>query len=391
MSGVLLNEAGVERIERRRPWIFAGQIRRRPEGTPGELVPATDSRGRVRGWGFLSPSALSLRLISYEPRRPDLGALLRERLASALAWRRANRGEEEAFRLCHGEADGLPGLIVDVYGGVACIQAGIPGWRIRLEEVSAALRELLPLSATVLRNDAKPLAKEGLEPEVRVLEGNLPQGTVPVRIGGLVRSVRVLEGQKTGWYLDVRDVPALLRGRIEGGRLLDGFAYQGAFSLEALRLGAERATALEQSEAAVAAAERDRAASGLPDRIEWVGGNAFDALRRLEAARERFDAVVMDPPPFAPTRDRVEGARRGYKELALRSLKLLRSGGTLIFLSCSHAFSREDLLATLADAAADARVSFRVAREVRAAEDHPISSGLVETDYLKGFVLGVFR
>ena len=384
-----LGPEGLKRLAARHPWVYRGHLAKGTgEARPGDWVALCD-RGRPLAWGWFGPGAIAVRVLAFQE-VPDPLELVRRRLDEALAWRRRWCPDEEAFRWVHGEGDGLPGLIVDVYGRHASVQMLVSGWAIRAKVLVECLLERLPLEGVVLRNDGKHLEKEGLVREVRLLAGTLPaDGTAEARIGSLRQRVDLMGGQKTGAYLDVRHWVRPLLERFEGARVLDAFSYQGHFGLHALAAGAERVVALEQSEEAIALAGRNRGLNALPDRMEWARGNAFDALRELERRGERFDAAILDPPPFSPSRGQLEGARRGYKELALRAFRLLESGGTLLFGSCSHAFSRELLLSTLEDAARDARTTFRVAGTLGQPADHPAVGQVPESDYLKGFLLGV--
>ena len=208
-------------------------------------------------------------------------------------------------------------------------------------------------------------------------------------MGDLREIVLPTAGQKTGVYLDIRYVPSILKPVMPGARVLDCFSFQGHFALSALLYGAASVTGIEQSEDAIAVAERNRALNGLAGAVEWRCGNAFDVLRDLEREGRRYDVVVMDPPPFAPSKNRIDSARRGYKDLALRAFRLLDNRGALLFLSCSHAFGRDILLDTLGEAARDAKRRIVVAGEIHQPADHPRVPEIPETDYLKGFLCAV--
>lgn len=391
-SQARLAPRGLERLQSRHPWIFRGDLASLPEAEGGELVAVGDGR-RPLAWGLWNPQAsLALRLLSWGAERPNLPGLIRDRLRSALALRRRWCPGEEAFRLVHGEADGLPGLVVDRYDDVLCLQLLSLGWYGMQEEIVDALSELLDPTAVVLRNDVRALEREGLKAEKKVLRGALEAGeSRVVALGEIESLVYPLAGQKTGLYLDVRHFPRLLRGLCRGASVLDAFCFQGQFALHALRYGAERVTAVDQSAPALEAGRRSLSLSGLPDGVDWVCGNVFDVLRCFEEERRTFDVVVLDPPPFAPSRRQVESARRGYKDLALRGLRLLRPGGALFFFCCSHAFGRDALLDVLREAALDGRRDVKVVAELHQPPDHPILPHVAETDYLKGFVLEVFR
>lgn len=387
----VLEDSGLKRVMAGHPWIFRGNLRRIPQCKPGDLVAFTDRSGEVRGWGLWSEGSISIRALSFGRKEPNQMELLRERLTDALNWRKTWCAGDEAFRWVHGEADGLPGIVADMYGDTLSLQVSIMGWYRHLDELTATLRKVRKLSAVVLRNETKHLDKEGIPRETRTLFGETPVEPLKVKIGSLVELVDITEGQKTGAYLDVRRVPDMLAPVLRGARVLDCFSYQGHFGLHAIHYGASEVLAVEQSQSAIDIAKQTLEQNGLPDRMRWIRGNAFDVMRTLDADREKFDVVVMDPPPFAPGRTQIDSARRGYKELAVRALKCLNNGGYLVFLSCSHAFTREMLLDTINDAAQDEGVSCRVAQEIHQPQDHPALPAVPETDYLKGFALEVRR
>ena len=385
----VLNEAGLVRVKARHPWLFRGNLSQVPHCNQGDLVAFTDRDGEIQGWGLWSDSALCIRVLTFGSHEPDQLALLRERLERAWNWRRTWCAGEEAFRWVHGEGDGLPGLIADLYGDVLVLQVSAFGWYRHLDEVAKIFRKVRKLSAIVLRNETKHLEQEGIPREVKALLGEMPKEPLKVKIGSLYEYVDVTAGQKTGAYLDVRRVPDMLAPLYKDARVLDCFSYQGHFGLHALAAGASEAVAVEQSQSAIDIAQKNLEINHLPKKMEWKCGNAFDIMRRMDSDRERFDLVVMDPPPFSPAKGQVGSARRGYKELAVRGFNRIKDGGHMVFLSCSHAFSREMLLSVLNDAATDACVSCRIALEIHQPFDHPALSSVPETDYLKGFVLGV--
>ncbi|MDO5114993.1 MAG: class I SAM-dependent rRNA methyltransferase [Synergistaceae bacterium] len=386
----LLNDSGLERIKRRHPWIFRGNLVQAPLCAPGDLVAVADRRGVVSGWGLWSESALCLRMLTFGSHEPDQMELLRRRVERALDVRRLWCAGEEAFRWVHGEGDGLPGVTADLYGDVLSLQLSAIGWYRHADEVAKIFRKVKKLSAIVLRNDTKHLEKEGIPREIKPLLGDMPDAPLRLRIGESVELVDIAGGQKTGAYLDVRRLPALLDPLYKDARVLDCFSYQGHFTLRALKMGAAEATAIDQSQAALDRARENISLNGLSDsNVNFRCGNAFDILREIDAERRRYDLVIMDPPPFSPARGQLDSARRGYKELALRGFRRLESGGHMLFLSCSNAFTRDMLLDTLHEAARDAGSVCRLLNEIHQPPDHPALLGVPETDYLKGFVMGV--
>ena len=385
----VLDSSGLERIKARHPWIFRGNLRQAPQCNPGDMIALEDRAGNIKGWGLWSDSSLCIRVLTYETKKPDHMILLRERITRALEWRKLWCPDEEAFRWIHGEADGLPGIVADLYGDVLCLQLSAIGWYRHLDKVAQTFRKVRKLSAIVLRNETKHLEKEGIPREVKALLGEMPSKLLKVKIGSIYEFVDIEHGQKTGAYLDVRHIPDMLKPLYKDARVLDCFSYQGHFGLHALAYGASEVVAVEQSQSAIDIAKRNLQENDLPDKMIWRCGNAFDIMREMDVDRERFDLVVIDPPPFSPARGQLDSARRGYKELAIRGLKRLREGGHLVFLSCSHAFTRDMLLDTLHEAARDEGTSCRIAMEIHQPQDHSALSGVPETDYLKGFVLGV--
>ena len=386
----VLNDGGVERVKQRHPWIFRGNLVQAPVCAPGDIISFTDKKGVVLGWGLWSESALCLRVLSFGSHEPDQMELLRRRIERALEIRKCWCAGEESFRWVHGEEDRLPGITADLYGDVLSLQLSVMGWYRHAEEVAKIFRKVKKLSAVILRNDTKHLEKEGIPREVKPLLGEMPRGPLKVKIGGSWELVDIAEGQKTGAYLDVRRVPALLDPLYKEARVLDCFSYQGHFTLHALRGKAAEVTAIDQSQAALDRAKENIFLNGLPEeKVKFRCGNAFDIMREIDADRVRYDIVIMDPPPFSPARGQLDSARRGYKELAVRGFRRLETGGHLVFMSCSHAFTRDMLLDTLGDAAKDAGAACRVVREIHQPQDHPALLGAPETDYLKGFVIGV--
>lgn len=385
----ILDESGLERVKAMHPWIFRGNLRQIPKCAPGDLVEFTDRGGTIKGWGLWSESALSIRVLSYGTKRPDQMGLLRERITSALDWRKTWCQGEEAFRWVHGEADGLPGIVADLYGDVLSLQVSAAGWYRHLDKIATVFRKVRKLSSIVLRNETKHLEKEGIPKEVRALLGEIPAEPLKIKMGSIYELIDIEKGQKTGAYLDVKNIPRMIAPLFKDARVLDCFSYQGHFGLHALAAGASEVVGIEQSQPAIDIARKNLEINGLPQKMDWICGNAFDIMRKMDSDRERFDVVIMDPPPFSPSKGQIDSAKRGYKELALRGFNRLKNGGYLVFLSCSHSFSRDMLLSTLNEAAMDANVSCKIALEIHQPFDHPVLAAVPETDYLKGFVMGV--
>lgn len=391
----VLEGKALEKIQARHPWFFRGDFSRLPLGEEnGSLVPVAGKRGEILGWGFFSPGAsLCVRILSWGSDRPELDSLLGTKLEEGLQARAPFLEEgEDAYRWIHGEADGLPGLVIDRYGSVVVIQtlcSGMYGLRDRVAEL---LLGHPGVKTVVLRNEGRYVESEGIPREKRVLSGKMPEERdFSVMTGDIRSRVDALGGQKTGLYLDVRKFPRSIRPLCGGARVLDAFSYAGNFSLHALSWGAREALALDQSAEALKLAGENMDLNGLggKGRLELEECNVFDRLKVLNEQKKLFDLVVMDPPPFAPSKKQVEGARRGYKELAVRGFRLLAPGGALFFFSCSQAFGREALLETLSSAARDVKKSCRITAEIHQPPDHPVSLNFPESDYLKGFLMEV--
>jgi 23S rRNA (cytosine1962-C5)-methyltransferase len=376
-----VSERGAARVKRGHPWIFRSDVEKVEGAGPGAIVEVRRRRDRL-GFAFHSDrSQIQLRMLERgDELRP---AFLGERLAAALAFRRSLAPEAAAYRLVHGEGDGIPGLVVDAYGDHLVVQTLIQGTERLKEEVVRSLVELLHPRGILERNDPRVRLFEGLDQRAGVLMGDVPE-RVEVDEGGIVFEVDLLHGQKTGLFLDQRENHAAAASYARG-RVLDAFCYTGGFALPAARR-AESVVAVDASGEALAQLARNASRNGLSN-IQGVEGNVFDHLRELEMRRERFETVILDPPAFAKNKGTIPSARRGYKEINLRAIRLLAPGGILVTCSCSHHVDAEDFQAILEDAAADAGVALALVERRSQARDHPIALGVPETSYLKGLIL----
>jgi 23S rRNA (cytosine1962-C5)-methyltransferase len=381
---VTVTRRGAERLASGHPWIYRSDVEREPAGlASGDVVAVADGRRRFLAKAFWSArSQIALRVVTRDEEPVD-AAFLAGRLASAIALRRHVFGEEPSQRLVHGEADLLPGLVVDRYGDVAVLQTLIPATDRRKRLLAELLCAALPLRSVVERNDARVRALEGLPPEKGLLLGEEP-GPVEYVEGGMRMAVDLLGGQKTGAFLDQRE-NRLRAGEYARGRCLDCFSYAGAFALQLSRR-AERVTAVELQAPAAALARENARRNGVAH-LEVVEANAFDFLRDEAEKEPSWDLVVLDPPAFAKSKDSIPAARRGYKEVNLRAMLVLKPGGVLVTASCSYHVSEAMLEEILLDAARDAGRTAQVLERRGAARDHPALLGVPETRYLKCFVL----
>ena len=379
---VIVSKRGESRVRSGHPWIFKSDVARAAGVAPGSVVRVLGPTGRPLGFAFFSAqSEITLRMIE---RGDTLSpTFVRDRLLAARAWREAIAPGVEALRLVHGEGDGLPSLIVDRYGEYLVVQTLSQATDARKAEIVAGLVEIFRPRGILERNDPRVRAHEGLASQVGVLHGEVPE-TVTVSENGVRLEADLWRGQKTGLFLDQRENHAMAR-EYAGGRVLDGFTYNGGFGL-AVAAKADEVLAVDVSTEAVARVQRNATLNGVTN-VTAREANVFDLLHELTDAGERFDTVILDPPAFAKSKSAVDKARRGYKEINLRALKLLRPGGCLITCSCSYHVHEGDLEGILADAAADAGATVSVVEKRRQARDHPILLGVPETYYLKCFVL----
>ena len=391
-------KAGRERsLLRRHPWVFSGAIDK-IYGSPvsGDTVQVRASDGRFLAWAAWSPqSQIRARVWSFE--EPDLpgSELLRGRIEQALALRRALGLQEatghdstRALRLVHGEADRLPGFIVDRYGDTLVAQvlsAGIERWRDLLADT---LLEQTGCARIYERSDADVRELEGLPARTGAMRGDAPAVPLEIVEHGLRYAVDVIGGQKTGFYLDQRDNRRRIRELAAGRDVLNCFCYTGGFSLAALAGGAQSVASVDSSGPALALARRSVQTNGFDAlRTEWIEADVSRYLRDARSQGRSFDLVVLDPPKFAPTEKHAPAAARAYKDINLNALKLLRPGGLLATFSCSGGVSADLFQKIVAGAAADAAASATLLERFHAAPDHPVLLEFPEGEYLKGLLL----
>ena len=386
MAGCTLFPGKEKRVLDGHPWVFRSDIKRTDkDAAPGDVVPVYAANGRYLGQAFYNPnSQITLRLLTRR-RAPADGALIRERVLNAVRYR-SLFADMKSCRLIYSESDGLPGLIADAFGDVICVQflcLGITRFR---EEVLDALEEALHPAAIYERSDAPVRELEGLEPFAGPARGTLPDQVLMTE-NGIRFLVDVKEGQKTGYFLDQKENRAAIAPFVRDKEVLDCFTHTGAFALHAAHYGARAVTAVDISDFACECARKNAELNGF-SQIRFVCANAFDYLKEQSLAGTRFDTVILDPPAFTKSRATVEAAARGYKEINLRGMKLVRDGGYLVTCSCSQHMSPEAFLQVIRDAAKDCRVRLMQVEYRTQGRDHPILPGVPETQYLK---CGIFR
>lgn len=370
-------------------WIYAGHIEEVAGApVPGDVVDVCTRSGRVIGRGFFNPhSKIRVRLLTFRD-EPINEAFWAVRIASAAALRRRVVADTSAYRLIHGESDFLPGLIVDRYEDVLVMQALSFGMDRRKEHLADLLMKETGVSAVYLRNDVHSLTLEGLPVEQRFLRGG-GATTVDVREGRARFLVNIAQGQKTGWFCDQRENRLAVASLADGASVLETFCHTGAFGVHAALHGAASVLGLDVSRDAVAQARDHAARNNVEGTCSYREADAFEELRRIERAGDRFDLVILDPPSFARTKQAVPQALAGYKQINLRALRLIRPEGFLASCSCSHHVSEEQFGVMLQEAAQDAKRQLRLIERRTQARDHPILAAMPETRYLKCFVLQV--
>ena len=383
---VKVSRKGANRLNDGHVWVYRSDIVTADGIAPGSAVGVTDERGKFLGTALYSgASQIAIRMLSKEAIR-DLDGLLRKRLQEAISYRERVVRDTDAYRIVFSEADFLPGLIVDRYNDLLSLQV------LTQAVDSEAVRQVL---VSELTERLKPAAiAERVDPRVRELEqlparsSSLLQGEQKTTVFSMNRvrfHYEAFEGQKTGAFLDQRENYAAA-AQYARGEALDVFCYHGGFALH-LAQNCSKVTGVDSSRPALEVADRNATLNGRE--VEWIEANAFDLLRDYASAGQQYDTVVLDPPAFAKSKSKLATALRGYKELNLRALKMLRPGGILVTCSCSYHVSPADFLEVVAQAARDMHRNLRIVENRTQAKDHPILLTVPETAYLKCIVLAV--
>jgi len=364
-------------------WIFSNEIAGGlKELTPG-WVRVLSAKGVLLGTGYLNPHTLIAVRLVCRPGETPTPEFFRQRLTEAAARRRELYPDAEALRLVYGEADGLPGLIIDRYGDVLVYQITTLGMSLMEEELKGLIIDIFKPQALIYRNDAKARSIENLPLKKGVAYGRVPD-PLQVRIHDLVFELDPLEGQKTGFFLDQRDNREAVRRWVHGKTVLDLYCYDGAWGLTAARAGAAETIGVDQSGAAVARAARNASLNNL-DQCRFIEADVIGFLKGLD--RRTFDVVVLDPPAFAKTRSATDQAMKGYIDANRRALLALSPGGVLVSCSCSYHMSEDDLKAAILSAAQASGKSLRLLESRGQALDHPALLAMPETRYLKCLIL----
>lgn len=443
--GIYLRRDRKKRLENGHPWIYGNEVERVDDGhQPGDVVPVYNHLGRYLATGYYNPhSQIAVRVVGHEELMAMDRGFFVERFTRCLMHRKRLLPDADSCRMVYGEADFLPGLIVDKFSGVLVVQILTLGMDMRREAIVAALVEVFRPQGIYERSDVPVRELEGLQPVTGLLYGECPK-QVEMTENGLKVEVDIRDGQKTGYFFDQREnraaIAPLMKGwgersgihlearKVDGGAdewvpvnasgkavtfpywdgatVLECFAHTGSFTLHACQYGAKKVTCLDVSEHAIASARRNVELNGFTDRVEYVVADAFEYLRtqvrNLDERRKRalaaeskqdtskplaaartWDVVILDPPAFAKSRSAIDGALRGYKDINLQGMKLVNEGGYLVSASCSYHVRPDAFLAAIHAAAVDAGKTLRLIEFRSAGKDHPQLLGVDEGDYLK--------
>ena len=386
---VYIRKGAQHRIESGHPWMYQSEVDRiEGDFQPGSIVDVCNHRGRFIGRGYINPRSQIIVRIMTREQEPIDRSFFQKRIAAAWKYRQRFVSEPEYCRLVFGEADFLPALIVDKFGEYIVIQTLALGIDVHKETIVSVLDEMFQPAGIYERNDVPVRKLEGLDMRKGFLKGNFST-LIEVKENGFPFYADIENGQKTGFFYDQRENRQVLKHFVAGAEVLDCFCHTGSFAVHAAKYGAKSVTALDISDLAIEVAQKNAELNGVSDICSFSVGNAFDVLRAQTEEKRQYDVVILDPPAFTKSRSSLEGAARGYKEINLRGMKLVRPGGFLITCSCSLHMDRELFRAIVVDAAKDAR---RVIREVdyrTQAKDHPILPAAAETHYLKYLVVEV--
>jgi len=388
MAKVILKKGEEVRIRMGHPWVFDNEVKNIDgDFNPADIVDVYDFKDRFLGRGYINPkSKILVRLLTREHEEINR-ELFRKKIIQAWEYRK-KLVDTSSCRVIFGEADFLPALIVDKFGDYLSIQTLSLGIEKYKDMIVKLLDEILEPKGIYERNDVKIREKEGLEQKKGFIKGPFDT-TVEIVENEVKMLVDIENGQKTGYFLDQRENRAALKPFVKDARVLDTFTHTGGFALHAACYGAKEVTAVDISEHAIEYVRRNAEINGLQDKIKGVTGDVFDVLKNYQLANEKFDVVILDPPAFCKTKSALEGAYRGYKDINLRGMKIIKPGGFLITCSCSHYMYPGLFMEMIQDAAMDAR---RIVRQVEfrtQAKDHPVLYGSDESMYLKCVILQV--
>lgn len=386
MTKITLRKTRETRVRSGHPWLYASEIERVEGESAAGVAEVYSAKGTFLARALYNPaSQIALRILTTHDEPIDADFFARR---VRTAWEYRQRFcDVNSCRAIYAEADFLPGLVVDKFGGVLVVQVLSLGMELWKRELTDILVEVIRPEGIYERNDVPVRRLEGMQETTGLLYGDVPE-RVPMVENGIVYSVDVKHGQKTGFFLDQKENRAAIAPLCPGARAIDMFCHNGSFALNAAKYGAREVTGVDISEEALAVARDNARANGLDANFE--AHNCFDLLRALSDQGEKYDLVILDPPAFTKTRQMTERALRGYKEINLRGMKLVPDGGFLVSCSCSQHVDDAAFTAMLNEAARDAKKKLRMVEFRTQAKDHPILPASPETKYLKCAILQVF-
>ena len=375
-------------ILRRHPWVFSGAIKS-AAAESGDVVKVVAEDGRYLATAaYSAPSQIAARILSFDESTVIDEAFYRSRITAAIDRRAEIAAVSNAYRLIHGESDGLPGIVADKYGDVVVLQLSTAGIEPQRELIADLLMALTHAVTIFERSDADVRKFEGLPERNGLLRGAALDGPTVIVENGMQIEVDIAHGHKTGFYLDQRENRALTAALSKGKDVLNCFCYSATMSIAAMKGGAASVVSIDSSAPALETGKRIATRNGCTaDQMEWVEADVFTHLRKLRDQGKFFDLIILDPPKLAPTTHHVERASRAYKDINLLGFKLLRPGGMLMTYSCSGGVSVDLFQKIVAGAALDAGVDAQITKRLSAGSDHPVSIHFPEGEYLKGLLL----
>lgn len=386
---IRVHASAQRRLESGHRWVFSNEISNSLSGyEPGQLVDVRGDHKKYLGIGYVNPHALiAVRLLAKPGVEID-EEFFRGQFEAAFSWRNAMYPGLETLRLVHGDPDGLPGLVIDKYADHLSVQVLTSGMEAMKGLWLPPLVDILKPACVIARNDTDFREYEHLPQEVTVLYGEASE-LVEVDELGVKYAVNPLSGQKTGLFLDQKENRARLDTFVRDKDVLDCFCYAGGWGIRAALSGAQRVMCIDSSETALDMARRNAALNGVEDRCTFEKDDVFDALRMLAVNEEQFDVVVLDPPAFAKRGSQVKQATKGYRDINIQALKLIRPGGMLVTCSCSHHINADRFRTILTQAGRSAQRTLQLLEQRGAASDHPVLAGMRETEYLKCLIFRV--
>ncbi len=381
-----LNKNEERRIRAGHLWVFSNEVNVQETPfhlfEPGSLVDVQASNGKSMGVAYINPASLiCARLLSRDPGYPPNQSLLVHRIKVALSLRERFFAKPY-YRLVYGESDFLPGLVVDRFGDVLVVQITTLGMEKFRQEIIAALDKVIKPQVIVLRNDSSSREREGLDSYIETVKGELSE-KVLVEDMGVRYEVPILQGQKTGWYYDQRMNRQALTGLVKGMRVLDVFSYIGAWGVKAAVEGANEVMCIDASEQALDSVHHNAELNGVADKVATLQGDAFDALKELREAKEKFDLVIVDPPAFIKRKKDFKNGREAYFRLNQMAIQVLSKDGILVSGSCSHHLPRQELQNIILQSSRHLDRNAQILIQGYQGPDHPVHPAIPETEYLK--------